>query len=89
MELKEFNKLPLRFLPILKGHLRAVGCGAGLVFFPSLKDHSMKSFFLSSATREESELAGPKDLVKVMPTAGIDSNPSNVIFLTTSMIVPR
>lgn len=49
----------------------------------------MKSFFLSSATREESELAGPKDLVKVMPTAGIDSNPSNVIFLTTSMIVPR
>lgn len=80
MELKEFNKLPLLFSPILKGHLRAVGCGAGLVFFLSLKDHSVKSFFLSSVMSEESELPGPKDLVKVMPTAGIDSNPSNVIF---------
>lgn len=80
MELKEFNKLPLLFLPILKGHLLAVGCGAGLVFFISLKDHSMKSFFLSSVTSEESELPGPKELVKVMPTAGIDLSPSNVIF---------
>lgn len=34
VELKEFNKL--LFLPIPKGHLLAVGCGAGLVFFLSL-----------------------------------------------------
>lgn len=80
MELKEFNKLLLLFLPIPKEHLLAVGCGAGLGFFLSLKDHSVKSFFLSSAMSEESELPGSKELVKVMRTAGIDLNPSNVIF---------